>query len=357
MPDPDGNLHIYKLPTGQGGAHIIQCPDGDLTVFDQGANDEGDPRFMQGSHIQEFLAGKTDRVINVLFSHNHLDHYSMIADTFPTAASISGLQNIYISCTSRDMAADINTWVNTIGASALVREFNNGRECGPVGPACDDIPLCPNSAGVRGQVLAVNLGQHCSDGGNKNMDSIYLKISYGSFSVHLQGDFEDETSTESENGPQKWLVDFYGAELQATVYSLSHHGASSLSNKAVMRNAVRPKAIFSNGNPWYSYNHPRCILFDEFANTTQTICKPGVTDTASPYYCGEHVYPSVPAAQRVQVTYTCGFSTSATIERETRYNNDWAFYTTIPDETTINIIKLSTDGTRWGFTTDIFTTP
>ena len=354
MPGPDGYLHIYKLPTGQGGAHIIQCPDGDLTVFDQGANDEGDPRFMQGTHIQQFLTGQTGRVRNVVFSHNHLDHYNMIANTFPNSASIPNLQNIYISCTANDMASGISSWVTAVGGSSKVRTFNNGGMCGPVGPSCGDIPLCPNSAGVRGQVLAANLGQHCTDGGNKNMDSIYLKISYGSFSAHLQGDFEDETTSATEDGPHQWLVDFYGSQLQATVYSLSHHGASTYANKGIIRNAVRPKAVWSNGNPWYSYYHPRCVLFDEFINLG-SLCKPGVTDTSSQYYCGAHIYPSVPTSQRVQTTYTCGGSTEA--DRQQRNNNDWAFYTTVPDQQNINIIKLSTNGNSWGFTTDIFATP
>ena len=39
LPQPDGNLNIYSLPIGQGDSHVVQCPDGSLTLFDMGSND------------------------------------------------------------------------------------------------------------------------------------------------------------------------------------------------------------------------------------------------------------------------------------------------------------------------------
>ena len=59
---------------------------------------------------------------------------------------------------------------------------------------------------------------------------------------------------------------------------------------------------------------------------------------------GEHPDPS---GSVLQPHYWCGTSSSeppVLVE-----SNDWAVYTTIPDNTTINLINFMTDGTRWGF--------
>ena len=67
-----------------------------------------------------------------------------------------------------------------------------------------------------------------------------------------------------KDGPQKSLVDFYGDQMQVTIYKISHHGASYLANKPISRDAHVPKATFVSGNPWYSYQHPRCAVTDGF---------------------------------------------------------------------------------------------
>ena len=58
---------------------------------------------------------------------------------------------------------------------------------------------------------------------------------YGDVSLQLNGDFEDETSDWYEDGPQKELVDYYGDDMQVTVYKIAHHGASFQANKPVFR--------------------------------------------------------------------------------------------------------------------------
>ena len=57
-----------------------------------------------------------------------------------------------------------------------VEWFNNGDPCGPRGGECDPIDLCPNDPDVETMVMSVNLGGHCSDSGNKNIDSIVFKV-------------------------------------------------------------------------------------------------------------------------------------------------------------------------------------
>ena len=38
LPAPDGFLHIYNFPVGQGDAQLVQCPSGQLGLVDFGSN-------------------------------------------------------------------------------------------------------------------------------------------------------------------------------------------------------------------------------------------------------------------------------------------------------------------------------
>lgn len=119
---------------------------------------------------------------------------------FLATDDLSGLQFIYVSCVFNNMVSDIQNWVNDIGARNKVTPFNNGGTCGSSGgPSCGFVDLCPRDAGITTQVLSVNAGQQCTSG-NKNIDSVVIGITYGSFKLQLNGDFEDFTEADNEVG-------------------------------------------------------------------------------------------------------------------------------------------------------------
>jgi len=97
-----------------------------------------------------------------------------------------------------DLVTSIKSWVDQIGISKL-RLFNGGQPCGPNGITCEPINLCPDDPQVQVKVMSVNVGQQCVSG-NKNIDSIVFKVTYGSTSIMMNGDFEDFTSSASEVG-------------------------------------------------------------------------------------------------------------------------------------------------------------
>jgi hypothetical protein len=84
------------------------------------------------------------------------------------------------------------------------------------------------------------------------------------------------------------------------------------------------------------------------------VCQPGVSDVASPLFCGLHPYDNLPLTDRVQQVYTCGFSGGAL---RTDINNEYAIYSTVPDEQTLNVVELVIDGrrNRWGFINNFMT--
>ena len=141
------------------------------------------------------------------------------------------------------------------------------------------------------------------------------------------GDFEDETPDWDEDGLQKLMVDYYGSELETTVFTLAHHGADYLANKPVLQGALKPLAIFASADTDYrygrgdihrtntghsyrhvvsmftaclllqllfylslrvyillSYKHPRCSVFDGLTEYTQSICKPTAAEGDEYYY-------------------------------------------------------------------------
>ena len=67
--------------------------------------------------------------------------------------------------------------------------FNNGDGCGPNGVACDVVDVCPSDDDVTSYVMSANMGGHCSDGGNINMDSVVLKLERAGSSITLMGVF------------------------------------------------------------------------------------------------------------------------------------------------------------------------
>lgn len=350
IPSADGLLHIYALPIGQGDTNIIQCPDGTLNVYDLGSSDKGSPGFWGTSEISDFLSGRFQDITNVIITHNHYDHYSFLVDVLHPGNDLGGIQNVYISCKEDEMAGGISDWVNENGLTDKLRTFNNGNPCGMNGVPCGNIDLCPGNNEIVAEVFAANYGAQCTSG-NINIDSIVIKITYGDVSILLSGDFEDFTSSWGEDGPQKHMVVFYGDKLQVTIYQVSHHGASTLANKPVIRDVLHPRALFVSGNFWYGYGHPRCAIFDAFINyvPVKTLCKPGAPP-GDEFYCGEYIDPSVPEPERVQAVYTCGESST---ESRLVTDNDYAIFTTTPTATTINQITFSTDGIKWGFKNNI----
>jgi hypothetical protein len=251
------------------------------------------------------------------------------------------------------MVTDIKDWVNAINAFDKVTPFNGGLKCGSSAsgsPACGFIVLCPDDPAVSTQVLSVNAGEQCTSG-NKNIDSVVIGITYNSFKVQLNGDFEDFTEADNEDGPLKAMADFYGPALQLDVYMIAHHGAENLANKPVILNAVAPKAVFVSANIEYSnYRHPRCFITDYFINTLQSLCRPGETNTASPFYCGAHPISGLPLASKLQSTFTCGPQSGGSL---TITDNEYAIYSTTPDSGSMNLIDLVSDGNSWGFVNNI----
>lgn len=126
-----------------------------------------------------------------------LNYFSFFSRVFSSASDLKELDNIYISCTPGDMNVTLHNWINTIGVSNKLRVFNGGHTCGSSnGKPCENITLCPGNPEIVARVLSANAA-NCNNS-NKNIDSIVIGIRFKNFSMQLNGDFEDFTSSVKE---------------------------------------------------------------------------------------------------------------------------------------------------------------
>jgi competence protein ComEC len=81
----------------------------------------------------------------------------------------------------------------------------------------------------------------------RNENSIVLKLTYGETRFLLTGDAEDDQ--------EDYLVDTYGAQLQATVLKAGHHGSASSTSDSLL-DAVSPEAVIISSAYDSQYGHP-----------------------------------------------------------------------------------------------------
>src|SRR6218665_461465 len=74
----DGLLHLYALPVGQGNSLVLQCPNGDIAIFDLGSVSHATRGFWSTDEIKAFLQGHNNRIKNIVITHNDTDHYRYI---------------------------------------------------------------------------------------------------------------------------------------------------------------------------------------------------------------------------------------------------------------------------------------
>jgi hypothetical protein len=55
LPEPDGMLHVYALPVGQGDSHVFQCPSGALSIIDLGTSDSSTAGFWFTPELRAFF--------------------------------------------------------------------------------------------------------------------------------------------------------------------------------------------------------------------------------------------------------------------------------------------------------------
>ena len=249
IPAPTASLQVFALPVGQGDCTVIQCPNGNIIVFDCGSS--GGPVRMLNQGIEKWLGTSINRVVAILISHPNADHFNYLPYIGWNPMSI-GAVIIGGTVQSYEMRGQaIGDWINKWSNAGKL--FTIGAKHSKPPSSC--IGNCDVSTGtnfcsdsnIQFNILAANNGTASTS----NELSIVMKMVVGEWSMLLSGDMEGTASLK--------IANLLGSKLQSVVYKMSHHGASSKANMDGWLGPIKPQFAFaSSGYNYGKCKHPTC---------------------------------------------------------------------------------------------------
>jgi competence protein ComEC len=233
---PNGTLSVTFINVGQGSSTLIVGPTNETMLIDSG--DWSD----NGEDVLAYLrTHDIDRIDSLVTTHADADHiggHEAVIDYFETEGN--GIGTVYdpgITSTSQTYTG----YLDAIDEhNVTLYETRAG----------DPIPF----DGVETQVLVPPEGYLAN--GDRNENSIVLRLGFGRSSFLLPGD--GETTSE------QFLVDEYGAGLNATALSAGHHGSQSSSGSEFLDVTDPRIAVVSSGYD-SQYDHPHESVLDRFS--------------------------------------------------------------------------------------------
>lgn len=260
LPKPDSNLNIYAIPVGQGDCTVIQCPrelGGKISIIDIGSTSKiGFNR----EEVANYLSGET--IENVILTHADKDHINYLGSILKPLAP-SAYPKIYHSCnweSYRDEVEDHD--IVDIETNPIINCC--GKQC-EIKNAHLKLPLKICDKHVTLKVLASGLMGCKGKKGVSNGDSIVIQVDYNGIKTLISGDFE---------GNEKFIQGFLDCDgvsgsIQSQIYRLAHHGSQYANSKKYL-SAVNPNYVFSSSGFNQGYRHPRCNVYQDFSDLSDT---------------------------------------------------------------------------------------
>ncbi|SDY92953.1 lamin tail domain-containing protein [Halopenitus persicus] len=224
---PNGTLSVHFINVGQGSSTLIVGPTDETILIDSGDwSDDGED------------------VIAYLERHN-VDRIDHLVTTHPDADHIGGHEAII---THYETQADGIGAVYDPGITSSSQTYDRYLDAIEE----HDVTLYETRAGdqisidnVEVQVLAPPEGYIAN--GDRNENSIVLKLNFGRSSFLLPGD--------GESASERYLIDEYGSSLNTTVLSPGHHGSQS-SSSAEFLDTTSPRIAVISSAYDSQYGHP-----------------------------------------------------------------------------------------------------
>ncbi len=231
-------LDVTFLDVGQGDCICLQLPDGTTWLCDGGSSDVSD---VGQYRIEPFLKHEGIEVLDAVFlSHSDSDHISGVEELLQRDSV--EIKLLVLPCTER---AEIATGESGFADVLRLAEANG-------------IPVLWLEAGMQwqsGDVLARCL--HPAEGfstENENASSQVLYITYGSFSLLLTGDVE-------EDGEAALLAELKRQDIEnVTILKVAHHGSKYSCGEAFLEQINPRLSVISCGeNNWYGHPHDETL--------------------------------------------------------------------------------------------------
>ena len=229
--DSDKALHVSMLNVGQADATLIQYK-GKNMLIDTGDVDSRD------ALVKQLKDKKVKTLDVVLITHPHGDHLGGMAALFKAFQ----IKQIYDNGQAANTAMYKNYLKNIKTKNIAYKALKKGDTI----TLGDDVKFAVLSPG---KPFTKENTQGVSESGLTNDNSIVCKMTYGAFSIMFTGDAQKEVE-------EQLLKNYKGAELQANVLKVGHHGSKTSSSPAFVA-AVKPAdATISCGvNNQYKFPH------------------------------------------------------------------------------------------------------
>jgi competence protein ComEC len=237
QPAPSGDeLRVYVLDVGQGDSILIVAPGGKAVLVDAGVPGSGK---RVADAMQRYGLKQIDLLVA---THAHADHIGGADEVIRATRVINVLDSQVPNATKNYedfLKAIKERGVAYIGASPG-QKFDLG-------------------GGAKLTVLApiqplFSKDQLRSGANEPNANSVVTRLDYGDFSLLLTGDAEAETEERMIRS---------GAQVQAKVLKVGHHGSRYASSEEFLRAGRFEAAIISNGEE-NRYGHPSQEALDRF---------------------------------------------------------------------------------------------
>lgn len=216
----DGRLQIHFIDVGQGDCALIISPGGENLLIDAGGEDSSEKVI---SYIRRL---GVERIDHMMLSHLHEDHIGSADDI----AREIGVRKVYTATDGSD-------------EGLLFPVFSVFEECGAT--------HVPVSSGYEliltgGVDIELRLPEKTGSG-DKNDDSMIIKMTFGGTSFLFTGDAEESEERE--------LTGKYGKALSCDLLKVAHHGSATSSTEEFLEAASPSVAVISCGKN-NEYGHP-----------------------------------------------------------------------------------------------------
>lgn len=260
-PASGGELTVRILDVGpiNGDSILITSPAGKTVLIDAGDTTKGK------TVVEALKRNNVQQLDYLIVTHPHPDHMGGVTEVFKAVKVLNVIDNGQLPSVPPQLAATPKR-----GTSPTVKS----KQPPSLTKFYDDYKAALNSSGARhengtpgmkydlggGALLTILAPSEpfftkdkMSTGGNEaNANSIVARLDYGSFSMLLAGDAEDQTE-------HRLLTK--ELELQARVLKVSHHGSKYASSGDFL-NRVKPEIAIVSCGAWNRYGHPSQAVLD-----------------------------------------------------------------------------------------------
>lgn len=232
----NGTLTVHFINVGQSTATLLVGPTGETLLIDSGDwRDEGEQVI---AYLQRHDINRIDYLITSHADADHIGGHAAVIEHFESEAD--GIGAVY----DPGVTASTQTYQRYLEAIERhnVTLFKTRRS--------DRIPF----AGVQVRVLAPpeqNLA-----GGDRNENSLVLRLVFGQTSFLFTGDAED---TE-----EQYLVSQYDTGLKTTVMKSGHHGSKTSTGDSLL-DAAKPRIVVISSAYDSQFGHPNRETLERLA--------------------------------------------------------------------------------------------